>query len=91
MNLNNSSRKISDLLPVTIQNLSDIKPTLEFYMGKNTPARKEFIMQNLVNDRWMILKHQMKDHFIQYASYVILDRAIPNVDRWPQTCAKTHS
>ncbi len=25
------------------------------------------------------LKDQMKDHFIQYASYVILDRAIPNV------------
>ncbi len=25
------------------------------------------------------LKHQMKDHFIRYASYVILDRAIPNV------------
>jgi topoisomerase-4 subunit A len=25
------------------------------------------------------LKSQMKDHFIQYASYVILDRAIPNV------------
>ncbi|MBS3904376.1 MAG: DNA topoisomerase IV subunit A [Simkania sp.] len=25
------------------------------------------------------LKHQMKEHFIQYASYVILDRAIPNV------------
>ncbi len=25
------------------------------------------------------LKLQMKDHFIQYASYVILDRAIPNV------------
>jgi topoisomerase IV subunit A len=25
------------------------------------------------------LKHQMKDHFIKYASYVILDRAIPNV------------
>lgn len=25
------------------------------------------------------LKHQMKSHFIQYASYVILDRAIPNV------------
>lgn len=35
------------LLPVHIQNLSDIKPTLEFYMGKNTPARKEFIMKNL--------------------------------------------
>ncbi|MFI5333850.1 MAG: DNA topoisomerase IV subunit B [Chlamydiales bacterium] len=38
------------LLPVVIQNLSDIKPTLEFYMGKNTPARKEFIMTNLVNE-----------------------------------------
>jgi topoisomerase IV subunit A len=25
------------------------------------------------------LKHQMKAHFIEYASYVILDRAIPNV------------
>ncbi|HEX2582820.1 MAG TPA: toprim domain-containing protein [Chlamydiales bacterium] len=36
------------LLPVLIQNLSDIKPTLEFYMGKNTPQRKAFIMQNLV-------------------------------------------
>ncbi len=38
------------LLPVVIQNLSDIKPTLEFYMGKNTPTRKEFIMTNLVNE-----------------------------------------
>lgn len=25
------------------------------------------------------LKLQMKDHFIKYASYVILERAIPNV------------
>ncbi len=25
------------------------------------------------------LKYQMKDHFLKYASYVILDRAIPNV------------
>jgi topoisomerase-4 subunit B len=38
------------LLPVRIQNLSDIKPTLEFYMGKNTPERKSFIIQNLVNE-----------------------------------------
>jgi DNA gyrase subunit B/topoisomerase-4 subunit B len=38
------------LLPVVIQNLSDVKPTLEFYMGKNTPARKAFIMDNLVNE-----------------------------------------
>ena len=33
---------------VVIQNLSDVKPTLELYMGKNTPARKALIMQNLV-------------------------------------------
>ncbi len=38
------------LQPVLIQNLSDIKPTLEFYMGKNTPTRKNFIMQNLEKD-----------------------------------------
>jgi DNA gyrase subunit B/topoisomerase-4 subunit B len=38
------------LLPVLIHNLSDIKPTLEFYMGKNTPARKSFIMENLVSE-----------------------------------------
>jgi len=38
------------LQPVIIQNLSDIKPTLEFYMGKNTPARKAFIMQNLESE-----------------------------------------
>ena len=36
------------LIPVIIQHFSDIKPTLEFYMGKNTPARKSFIMENLV-------------------------------------------
>lgn len=40
------------LIPVTIQNLSDIKPTLEFYMGKNTPERKQFIMKNLKSDEW---------------------------------------
>lgn len=38
------------LRPVIIQNLSDVKPTLEFYMGKNTPVRKAFIMENLVAD-----------------------------------------
>lgn len=38
------------LVPVVVTHFSDIKPTLEFYMGKNTPARKNFIMQNLVND-----------------------------------------
>lgn len=37
------------LTPVIVQTLSDIKPTLEFYMGKNTPERKLFIMKNLAN------------------------------------------
>jgi topoisomerase IV subunit B len=38
------------LLPVTVSSFSDIKPTLEFYMGKNTPKRKSFIMENLRNE-----------------------------------------
>ena len=38
------------VLPVTIEQLSDIQPTLEFYMGKNTPERKEFIMSNLIRE-----------------------------------------
>lgn len=38
------------LLPVTIEQLSDIQSTLEFYMGKNTPERKEFIMSNLIRE-----------------------------------------
>lgn len=38
------------LIPVEINTLSDLRPMLEFYMGKNTPERKSFIMQNLVND-----------------------------------------
>ncbi len=38
------------LTPVTIRFFSDIKQTLEFYMGKNTPERKAFIMQNLINE-----------------------------------------
>lgn len=38
------------LIPVRVNNFSDIRPTLEFYMGKNTPKRKAFIMQNLMNE-----------------------------------------
>jgi DNA gyrase subunit B/topoisomerase-4 subunit B len=38
------------LIPVSVNTLSDIKQTLEFYMGKNTPERKQFIMQNLVTE-----------------------------------------
>jgi len=38
------------LLAVTVDHIADIHPTLEFYMGKNTPERKSFIMQHLVHD-----------------------------------------
>jgi DNA gyrase subunit B/topoisomerase-4 subunit B len=38
------------LLPVTIHAFSDIKTTVQFYMGKNTPERKQFIMRNLINE-----------------------------------------
>lgn len=38
------------LIAVTINSFSDIKQTLQFYMGKNTPERKQFIMENLVSE-----------------------------------------
>lgn len=38
------------LIPVAIHAFSDIKQTLQFYMGKNTPERKAFIMQNLISE-----------------------------------------
>ncbi len=38
------------LLPVTMDNLGEAGKCLEFYMGKNTPKRKNFIMQNLISD-----------------------------------------
>ncbi len=38
------------LIPVSVNSFSDIKPTLQFYMGKNTPERKAFIMENLINE-----------------------------------------
>lgn len=38
------------LLPVRIEHFSDIQKTLQFYMGKNTPERKQFIMDNLINE-----------------------------------------
>ncbi|MBA2369041.1 MAG: type IIA DNA topoisomerase subunit B [Candidatus Protochlamydia sp.] len=38
------------LIPVNVHSFSDIKPTLQFYMGKNTPERKQFIMDNLINE-----------------------------------------
>ncbi len=38
------------ITPVTIDHISDIRQTLTFYMGKNTPKRKEFIMKNLISE-----------------------------------------
>lgn len=42
------------LIPVSIHAFSDIKSTLQFYMGKNTPERKQFIMRNLVNEEALL-------------------------------------
>ncbi len=36
------------LLPVSVQSLKNVPGILEFYMGKNTPERREFIMKNLL-------------------------------------------
>jgi len=36
------------LIPVSIRSLKRIPETLEFYMGKNTPTRKNYIMEHLV-------------------------------------------
>ncbi|OHD27086.1 MAG: DNA topoisomerase IV [Spirochaetes bacterium GWC1_27_15] len=36
------------ILPVTVEHLNEIKKSLTFFMGKNTPERKEYIMENLV-------------------------------------------
>lgn len=36
------------LLKVNIKNMHKVSETLEFYMGKNTPARRNFIMENLI-------------------------------------------
>ncbi len=36
------------LVKVTIDKMSEVPETLEFYMGKNTPERREYIMANMV-------------------------------------------
>ena len=36
------------LVPVNVKSIKNITNTLEFYMGKNTPQRRQFIMENLV-------------------------------------------
>lgn len=42
------------LIPVLVNAFSEIKNTLQFYMGKNTPQRKNFIMQNLVDEEALL-------------------------------------
>ena len=36
------------LVKVSVKSISDIPGTLSFYMGKNTPERREYIIENLV-------------------------------------------
>lgn len=36
------------LVPVSIPGMNEMHKTLEFYMGSNTPERRDFIMENLI-------------------------------------------
>lgn len=36
------------LVPVTIESMTEVARALQFYMGKNTPERKSFIVNNLI-------------------------------------------
>ncbi|MBG0767924.1 DNA topoisomerase IV subunit B [Sphaerochaeta halotolerans] len=36
------------LLPVSIVGMNEMHKTMEFYMGSNTPERRDFIMENLI-------------------------------------------
>jgi len=38
------------LMDVSIENMTEVSKSLEFYMGKNTPERKSFIVDNLIAD-----------------------------------------
>ena len=38
------------LEPVSIKQMSEVGRCLEFFMGKNTPARRAFIVENLISD-----------------------------------------
>jgi len=42
------------LEPVTLSHLHDIDKLLSFYMGKNTPDRQKFIIDNLVVEKDLI-------------------------------------
>jgi topoisomerase-4 subunit B len=36
------------LIEVNVKSVKNINETLDFYMGKNSPERREYIMENLV-------------------------------------------
>ena len=38
------------LVPVTVRSMGEVKQSLELYMGKNTPERKRYIIDNLIAD-----------------------------------------
>jgi topoisomerase-4 subunit B len=38
------------LVPVSVNTLKAVPPVLSFYMGKNTPERRDYIMKNLIED-----------------------------------------
>jgi len=38
------------LMPVQIKAMSEVSRALEFYMGRNTPERRDFIVENLIQD-----------------------------------------
>ena len=38
------------LEPVAVSSMGEVKHSLEFFMGKNTPERKAFIVDNLISD-----------------------------------------
>jgi topoisomerase-4 subunit B len=38
------------LVPVSVNTLKTVPQVLNFYMGKNTPERREYIMKNLIED-----------------------------------------
>ena len=45
-----SEDKGMHLTPVSIQTLKNVPEVLQFYMGKNTPERREFIVHNLAKE-----------------------------------------
>ena len=45
-----SEDKGMHLTPVTIQQLKNVPEVLKFYMGKNTPERRDFIIHNLASE-----------------------------------------